>query len=218
MLLQLPLFQGHCRGDFAQILDKVKLHFCKHKTGETIIESKTPCEQLCFLLKGKVSIITTSENGNYTVVERIAAPYVIEPQSLFGMNTTFASTYVAEEETHTVSISKGLVLNELFRYEIFRLNYMNMVCNRTQNLYARLWKEAKQTMRGKAIFFFAIHCEKTQGEKIFRMKKEDLAHFLSTTRASASRMLNELQTEGLLLLKRKEIIIPDMQKLLNTVR
>ena len=37
-LLQLPLFQGLCHEDFTSILDKVKLHFIKHKAGETIIE------------------------------------------------------------------------------------------------------------------------------------------------------------------------------------
>ena len=36
-LLQLPLFQGLCHEDFTSILDKVKLHFIKHKVGETII-------------------------------------------------------------------------------------------------------------------------------------------------------------------------------------
>ena len=30
-LLQLPLFQGLCHEDFTSILDKVKLHFIKHK-------------------------------------------------------------------------------------------------------------------------------------------------------------------------------------------
>ena len=53
-LLQLPLFQGLCHEDFTSILDKVKLHFIKHKVGETIIESGSPCKQLCFLLKGEV--------------------------------------------------------------------------------------------------------------------------------------------------------------------
>ena len=49
-LLQLPLFQGLCHEDFTSILDKVKLHFIKHKVGETIIESGSPCKHLCFLL------------------------------------------------------------------------------------------------------------------------------------------------------------------------
>ena len=60
------------------------------------------------------------------------APYLLEPQSLFGMNTHYTSAYVAHTEAHTVSISKAFVLSDLFKYEIFRLNYMNIVSNRAQ--------------------------------------------------------------------------------------
>ena len=78
-LLQLPLFQGLCHEDFTSILDKVKLHFIKHKAGETIIKSGNPCTQLCFLLKGELSIVTNAKDNIYTVIEKTEAPYLIEP-------------------------------------------------------------------------------------------------------------------------------------------
>ena len=194
-LLQLPLFQGLCHEDFTSILDKVKLHFIKHKVGETIIESGSPCKQLCFLLKGEVSIVTSSKENIYTVIEQMEAPYLLEP--------------------HTVSISKAFVLSDLFKYEIFRLNYMNIVSNRAQNLYSRLWEEPTQDLREKIIRFFLLHCEKAQGEKIFKVKMDDLARYLDDTRLNTSKALNELQDKGLLELRRKEILIPDAQKLVS---
>lgn len=214
-LLQLPLFQGLCHEDFTNILDKVKLHFIKHKIGETLIESGSPCEQLCFLLKGEISIITTSKEDIYTVVEHVEAPYLIEPYSLFGMSTTYAASYVAHTEVHTISISKSFVLSDLFKYEIFRLNYMNIVSNRAQNLYARLWDEkSAHDLKDKIIYFILSHCEKAQGEKIFKLKMDDLARCLDDTRLNTSKALNELQDEGLIELRRKEILIPDAQRLI----
>ena len=171
-LLQLPLYQGLCHEDFTSILDKVKLHFIKHKAGETIIKSGNPCTQLCFLLKGELSIVTNAKDNIYTVIEKTEAPYLIEPQSLFGMNTNYASSYVAHTEVHTVCISKAFVLSDLFKYDIFRLNYMNIV------------------------------------------KMDDLARCLDDTRLNISKTLNELQDSGLIELHRKEILIPDAQKLL----
>lgn len=213
-LLQLPLFQGLCHEDFTNILDKVKLHFTKHKAGETIIESGTPCERLCFLLKGEISIITTSLDNSYSFIERIEAPYLMEPQSLFGMSTNYTSSYVAHSIAHTVSISKAFVMSDLFNYEIFRLNYMNIISNRAQSLYARIWEEIPtQEMRDKVIRFILLHCEKAQGEKIVKIKMDDLARCLDNTRLNTSKALNELQDEGLIELKRKEIFIPDAQKL-----
>ena len=228
-LLQLPLFQGLCHEDFTSILDKVKLHFIKHKAGETIIKSGNPCTQLCFLLKGEISIVTNAKENIYTVIEQIEAPYLIEPQSLFGMNTNYASSYVAHTEVHTVCISKAFVLSDLFRYDIFRLNYMNIVSNRAQNLYSRLWDEPTLDLKSKIIRFFLSHfwsnsryiirfvrshCEKPQGEKTFKVKMDDLARCLDDTRLNISKTLNELQDNGLIELHRKEILIPDAQKLL----
>ena len=214
-LLQLPLFQGLCHEDFTSILDKVKLHFIKHKVGETIIESGSSCKQLCFLLKGEVSIVTNSKENIYTVIEQMEAPYLIEPQSLFGMSTHYTSSYIAHTEAHTVSISKAFVLSDLFKYDIFRLNYMNIVSNRAQNLYSRLWEEPAQDLKNKIIRFFLLHCEKTQGEKIFKVKMDDLARYLDDTRLNTSKALNELQDNGVLELRRKEILIPDAVKLVN---
>ena len=209
-LLQLPLFQGLCHEDFTSILDKVKLHFIKHKAGETIIKSGNPCTQLCFLLKGEISIVTNAKENIYTVIEQIEAPYLIEPQSLFGMNTNYASSYVAHTEVHTVCISKAFVLSDLFRYDIFRLNYMNIVSNRAQNLYTRLWDRAPKDIEDKIIRFILAHIERMTGEKLFKVKMDDLARILDDTRLNVSKALNGLQELNLLELHRKEIRIPDL--------
>lgn len=137
-LLQLPLFQGLAQEDFTNILGKVKLDFTKHKAGEVIVKAGDTCSQLIFVLKGEVSSYTSSADASYSFTEYYQAPYVIEPQSLFGMNTSYVSTHTAQTETHTVSISKAFAMSELFRYDIFRLNYMNIISNRAQSLNNRL--------------------------------------------------------------------------------
>ena len=53
-----------------------------------------------------------------------------------------------------------------------------------------------------------------QGEKIFKVKMDDLARYLDDTRLNTSKALNELQDKGLIELRRKEILIPDAQKLI----
>ena len=213
-LLQLPLFQGLCHEDFTSILDKVKLHFIKHKVGETIIESGSPCKQLCFLLKGEVSIVTNSKENIYTVIEQMEAPYLLEPQSLFGMNTHYTSAYVAHTEAHTVSISKAFVLSDLFRYDIFRLNYMNIISNRAQTCYNRLWTKVPEKLEARIANFILSHIERPSGEKILKIKMEDLAQIVNETRAGISKALNNMQDRGLIELHRGEIVIPDAENLI----
>ena len=212
-LLQLPLFQGLCHEDFTSILDKVKLHFIKHKAGETIIKSGNPCTQLCFLLKGEISIVTNAKENIYTVIEQIEAPYLIEPQSLFGMNTNYASSYVAHTEVHTVCISKAFVLSDLFRYDIFRLNYMNIISNRAQTCYNRLWTKVPEKLEARIADFILSHIERPSGEKILKIKMEELANAINDTRLGVSKALNGMQEDGLLELHRGEIVIPDIERL-----
>lgn len=99
-LLQLPLLQGLAPEDFTSILEKVKLHFVKLKAGETIARANTPCSELIFLLNGEVSVTTASADGIYSLTEFAQAPYLIEPQSLFGMHrTTRPNMWLPQKQT-----------------------------------------------------------------------------------------------------------------------
>lgn len=216
-LLQLPLFQGLGPEDFTTIIEKVKLHFVKHRSGETFIQSGRTCDQLLFLLKGEVSCNTVSPDRKVTFIERIEAPYVFEPQSLFGMSTRYVSSYTASGEVHTVSVSKALVMSELFRYDIFRLNYMNIISNRAQTFYSRLWETIPTETEKKIAHFLLNHTERPYGEKILKVKMEDLATLLDDTRLHVSRALNSLQDSQLATLHRKEIRIPDLKRLTETI-
>lgn len=213
-LLQLPLFQGLAQEDLTCILGKVKLHFTKHKAGETILKPETPCDRLVFILKGEVASSPSSADASYSFTEYFQAPYLIEPQSLFGMNTAYVSTYAAYSEVHTVSVSKAFVLNELFKYEIFRLNYMNIISNRAQNLNGRLWEKTTGELEQRISSFILTHIERPAGEKILKIKMEELAQVVNDTRMGVSKALNGMQEAGLLELHRGEIVIPEAKNLL----
>jgi cAMP-binding proteins - catabolite gene activator and regulatory subunit of cAMP-dependent protein kinases len=213
-LLQLPLFQGLAQEDFTCILGKVKLHFTKHKAGEILAKKDTACRQLIFILNGEIASSTSSNDNSYSIMEFFQAPYLIEPQSLFGMNTSYVSTYIAQTEVHTVTISKTFVMSDLFRYEIFRLNYMNIISNGAQTNYNRLWNKAIGNPETRIADFILSHIERLSGKKILKIKMEVLADILNDTRLSISKALNGMQEKGLLTLHRGEIVIPNVEKLI----
>ncbi|MDR3118016.1 MAG: Crp/Fnr family transcriptional regulator [Mediterranea sp.] len=212
-LLKLPLFQGLSQEDMTYILGQAKLSFIKYKTRELIVKSNTPCTELIFLLKGQIDAQTTPENQLFTYIETINAPYLIEPEALFGMNPHFKASYTAKAEMSVMKVDKMLVLKELLKYDIFRLNYVNSISNRAQSLYSRLWKTPASGTVRKIIHFFLIYAEKPEGEKTIIVKMEDLAKILDDTRLNISKALNDLQNQGLIELGRKVIHIPELGKL-----
>ena len=212
-LLQLPLFQGLAKNDFTSILDKVKIHFLKRKAGDTVALGGEDCRELVFLLNGSLVSKTSDRDELYTFYEAINAPFLIEPYSLFGWSTKYESTYTALTACNLVTIEKAYLLSELNNYEIIRLNYLNILSNRAQNLHDRLWTNLPESLHDRIVEFILLHSYVPGGEKRLKIKMDDLAKLLSSTRIRVSKALNEMQDKHWLTLHRREIRIPDISLL-----
>lgn len=213
ILLQLPLFQGLVVEDFTRILEKVKLHFAKQKTGETLVQEGTPCDRLIFILNGNIAATTKSVQEHYSLTEYFEAPYLIEPQSLFGLYTTYSARYTATTPINSISINKEAVINDLLKYEIFRLNYLNIVSSQLQLLNKSTWGYTPDNIEARISNFIRTHLKRLQGSKSLKIKMEDLATIVNDTRNGVSKALNNMQDKGLLELHRGEIVIPAAEKL-----
>ena len=212
-LLQLPLFQGLCKDDFTTIIEKVKFHFLNYKENDIIRNQGDTCNQLVFLLSGEITQKVANEEEGYTLSETLHAPHIIEPYSLFGMDTRYTATYLAKTDATLLTIDKAYVYTELNNYEIFRLNYLNILSNRIQVSHKKLWSNHMSSLNEKFVYFLLDRCLKPQGDKVLNITMEDLARIVNETRINVSRMLNDMHQQGLIQLKRKEIYIPALEKL-----
>ena len=216
-LLQLPLFQGLCKDDFTTIIEKVKFHFLNYKENDIIRNQGDTCNQLVFLLSGEITQKVANEEEGYTLSETLHAPHIIEPYSLFGMDTRYTATYLAKTDVTLLTIDKAYVYAELNNYEIFRLNYLNILSNRIQVSHKKLWSNHLSSLNEKFVYFLLDRCLKPQGDKVLNITMEDLARIVNETRINVSRMLNDMHQQGLIQLKRKEIYIPALEKLTESL-
>ena len=102
-------------------------------------------------------------------------------------------------------------------YEIFRINLLNILCSKVENLHERLWSIAPHDLEGRMVLFVRSLCATPQGTKVLRCKMEDLAALLDETRLNVSRILNKWCGEGLIEMHRKEFVIHDMADLLHKI-
>lgn len=218
ILLQLPLFQGLCTDDFTRIIEKVKFHFRSYSGNEIIMNQGEVCNQLAFLLEGNLLLKRTDDKHGFRLIETISAPAIIEPYSLFGMFTYYESTYQAQEEVKLLVIDKSYILSELSNYEIFRLNYLNLLSNRTQVNQRKLWNTHIGSLEEKLANFFLARCLKPEGTKTLQIGMEELAGLINETRINVSRKLNELREKSIIQLRRKEIHIPEMADFLRELQ
>jgi CRP-like cAMP-binding protein len=79
--------------------------------------------------------------------------------------------------------------------------------------YEKLWNSHIGNTEEKILIFLVLRSMKPEGKKILKIKMEDLASLIDETRINVSKVLNDLQEQGLVQLSRKEISIPALEKL-----
>lgn len=213
-LLNLPLFQGLSRNDLTQILEKVKFRFRNLKVGELLQQQGEPCTDMVFLMNGEAYVKTEMKEHGMTFYESCRAPLIIQPERLFGLHPVYSHSFIAKTEISSMEIEKGIVLSDLFNYDIFRLNFFNVLCTRAQQLSALQWQSFPDTLEGRVKHFFLGHSMSPTGEKALRARMKDFADFLSVTRISLSIALNNLSDQGLLQLSRGLVKVPDMERMM----
>ncbi len=214
-LLQFPLFQGMSHDDLEIVAGHIRFGFTKVSAGKRIITAGDPCSQLYFVIGGSVKVERFSDDGRFSVLEHMSAPYVIQQEAIFGYYQRFTRNVSAQSDVSLLTIDKEEVQRLLEDFLVFRLNMVNHLATQTQKLSQQLWRTPSQSLRDKVIRFLVAHCSYPAGSKTFFILMERMALELNDSRLNVSRVLNQLQYEGLIELYRGRIVIPQLERLIS---
>lgn len=213
-LLQFTLFQGMSHADLMEVVGHTKFNFSKQPVGQRIVKEGDICNNLIFLTTGSLSVETVSDDHTCRVCEVVNAPYVIQPEQLFGLTQRYTSTFKTCDDCSLITIDKQEVLLLLETQLVFRLNMLNSLAADSQRLRHRAWRSAPQSLRNRITRFFFSRCLYPAGPKTFYILMTQLAAELNDSRLDISRALNEMEDDGLLTLHRGRIEIPMLERLL----
>ena len=212
-LLRFQLFQGLNRNELLQMAGNTKFGFRKEDVGITVAQRGDTCRQLLFLVSGTLQLTTYSDDDSYSLTERLTAPWLLQPEVLFGAAPRFTGTSVTLEPCHFITLSKDEVMRLAADFLIIRLNLMNMLATMAQKRARQPWRRVASSLRERFIRFVMDHSAYPAGPKTLHILMTRLAADLSDSRLDVSRMLNGLQDAGLITLHRGRIEIPSLEKL-----
>lgn len=212
-LLQFPLFLGMSHDDLTQVAGHTKLDFQKQSQHAVLYRDGDVCNHLCFLLSGTVSVETRSDDGSYTVTEQLSAPVILQPEALFGYQQRYTHTFRAMTPLSLLCLERSEVIRLTEQFLIFRINLLNLLSTRTQKLLHQPWRRCPQSLRERIVRFLSSHCIHPAGPKTFHILMTQLALEVGDSRLDVSRVLNQLQREGLITLHRSRIEVPQVEKL-----
>lgn len=132
LMLQLPVFQGLSYDQLTAIIEKVPFHFKKYKSNEYLIKSGDTCEEVVFLLSGRVRMITPAYRDTVLIAEDFEAPHTISFYNLFGRETTTRSSIYAQGAVGVMTLDKPNFLRMIANNQLMLINVLNILSSHAQ--------------------------------------------------------------------------------------
>lgn len=213
-LQQFPLFQGLSRSELLQMAGNTKFGFEKLPANSVVVREGDACRRLLFLIGGQLSMETVSDDHSYTVSEQLSAPWLLQPEVLFGTITRYTCTVRTVTPCSFFTLSKDEVMRLLDDFLIIRLNLVNHYAALVQRRSRQAWRRQPLSLEGRIVRFLLDHAIYPAGPKQVHIRMQRLANELNDTRLNISRTLNAMQQRGLLRLRRGIIEVPSLELLL----
>lgn len=214
-LLRFQLFQGLSRPELLQLAGTTKFGFVKEPPGRTIATADGPCQQLFFLVRGCLALTSRSADGGYELQEQVSAPWMLQPEALFGARPRFTATWKTSSDCQFITLSKDEVIRLADEFLTVRLNLFNLLATLAQRRAAQQWLRPSALLRERFARFVLDRALYPAGPKELRILIKRLAQELACHASEASRMLHQLEQEQKLRLQRRRITIPSLELLIQ---
>lgn len=193
--------------------------FKQAKKGEIIYFSDSETPRVFLLKKGNIKIVSVDENGEETIKD------IIQKGDLFGeltLEQDKSSNEFAMALTNEVSICSFLLSdfeNLMLKYPNLALSYTKFVglkLKRVRNNYTNLISKDAKTRLKTFLYDWATRDAKDSETSVAidnYLTQNDIAQIICTSRPTATKLIIELEEEGLIQYNRKEIVIPNINLL-----
>lgn len=213
ILTQCPVFKGLPHNRIREILESVTSRVIRFNKGEMIAQAGEECRHLMIVVEGSVKGEMTDASGRVIKIEDVETPRPIGFSFLFGQQNYLPVNVTANEETAVMFIPKPDLISMLQSDKLVLQNVLDVISSRTQFLSQKIRTLSMKSLRGR-IAQMLLELSREQGNTVtLPSSQSDLADYFGVARPSLARTLGEMADEGLIVVNRRMITIPDLRKL-----
>ena len=212
----LPLFSDFSPPELAHVAEGCQLR--RFVRNGTVFRIGHPCDEFYVVVTGQVKLFAISPAGQEKVVELIG-PGNTFAEALMFLNKPYILNAQALTDTLLISVSKQAVIAEIERSAHFSMRMLAGISRRLHSLVHDVQAYALHSGMQRVIGYLLRDqkIDDTNGENMFVVtlsaSKATLASRLSLTPEYFSRVLHELEAEGLIEIDKRDIRILDAQRL-----
>ena len=212
-LMQLPLFQGVSTDKITALVEKLPFHFLKFRNGEQIFAVGDPCTHIRFIVSGKVKLETPCGHLRVSLLQTLSTPHVLAAEYLFGRDTTYPYTAVADGPCGILQLRKSDYIKMLGSDKVFLFNILNYLSSGSQrNVSSVLDIKDGSVIERLAIMVDALTVAGAT-DVTLRFKQKDLCSLLGTQRTTLITSLDKLADDEIIDYDSNELHILDQLKL-----
>lgn len=213
LLSDAPLFRGLTTGEIETILSVVPHRIKKYPVDTLISQSGEPVNSLMIIIRGVVKGEMVDYAGRVIKIEDIPAPGALAAAFVFGNKNRFPVNVLATSDTEILAIDKPDFLKLLIINDKILVNFLDMISNRSQFLSEKIKFLNFKTIKGKLAHYILQKAGKEMYSIVLDMTQNDLADFFGVARPSVARAIGDLEEDGLIQAKGKNIKILDKKGL-----
>ncbi len=173
---------------------------------ELLFAEDDPGNAMYILSTGNVQVFKSDSSGRESVIKIIGPGEIFAEVILFEQNTYPASA-VALKKSLVYSIDKGRFL-ELLSSEGFRANFIGMLMKKQRYLISRIHDLASGTVESRFVRFLEEQYGRKREYRLL-IPKKDIAQAIGATGETFSRLINKMQKEGTITVKKDRVVMRD---------
>ncbi|MDA3881351.1 MAG: Crp/Fnr family transcriptional regulator [Prolixibacteraceae bacterium] len=211
-LLQLPLFEGVDEQEMERLFDEIIFQTKSFGTGSLVVSQGEECNRLMILTEGVVKGEMVGADGRSLKIEDLQAPTVLAPAFIFGKRNHYPVNIISYEEAKFVVIHKAELMKLFLSNATVLQNFLGMISSRAQFLSEKLRFHSFKSLKAKLAFYLL---DEAGGRTQFKLKysQNELAELFGVARPSVGRAFMQLQSEGVIDVRYRQVQIIDSSKL-----
>jgi len=217
-LATLPLFSNMRDEELARLASGCQLR--RMERGKLVFRTGEPCQEFHVTVLGQVKLFAIAPNGTEKVIE-LCGPGHSFAEAVMFMDMPYMISAQTLTDSLILTVGKAAVLGEIAANPDFSLRMLAGLARRLHGLVKDV--EAYTLHSGvQRVIGYLLGDRVSESEVAFEsitvslpVSKAAIASRLSLTPEYFSRVLNELETAGLIQVDKRDIRIPDTARLAN---
>jgi len=219
ILKECNLFAGIEESEIETLFEKINWQIKKYANNRIIALSGDRVTGLKVVLEGSVKGEMIDFTGKTIKIEDIENPRPLAPAFIFGNQNRYPVNIVANNDVRILTVPKEEFLKLLSASEKVLNNYLSIISNRAQFLSAKLKFLSFQTIKGKIAHYLLALSTRSGNDAITLDKTQsELSELFGITRPSFARAIREMDRDGLISARGREIIILDRKQLSSLLK